>query len=417
MQSKIARREVLASLSLGGLAALFGAGSARAQDRAREKVLVCIFMRGAVDGLSLVVPYNERAYYTERSSIAIARPGAGVGAALDLDGQFGLHPRLGALLPAYQARELCFVHAVGLPRATRSHFDAQDDMESGQPGQSNAADGWLSRLLSLRDSPSLERSIALGPRLPRALSGAAPSLLLKNLASFDLHGPRRSRALLRQGFERLYAGANDVVGQAGLCALSATLGIQRLEPKRYSPENGAVYPKQGLRLRDAAQLIKSGLGVQVVWLDVGGWDTHAGQGGAEGTLGKRLDELASSLAAFRSDLGERFRDVTVLTMTEFGRTVAQNGTGGTDHGHGALMMVLGGAVAGGRVVTKWPGLEPEQRFEGRDLAVTTDFRDLFAEVSGWSLGSSDFSRVFPNYTPSFPGVMRAERVPLTRRIR
>jgi uncharacterized protein (DUF1501 family) len=239
------------------------------------------------------------------------------------------------------------------------------------------------------------------------LSGAAPSLLLKNLASFDLHGPRRSRALLRQGFERLYAGASDAVGQAGRAALSATLGIQKLEPKLYVPENGAVYPKQGLRLRDAAQLIKSGLGVQVVWLDVGGWDTHAGQGGADGTLGKRLEELASSLAAFRSDLGERFVDVTVLTMTEFGRTVAQNGTGGTDHGHGALMMVLGGAVAGGRVLTRWPGLEPEQRFEGRDLAVTMDFRDLFAEVAGRSLGTSDFSRVFPDYAPSFPGVMRA----------
>jgi uncharacterized protein (DUF1501 family) len=173
------------------------------------------------------------------------------------------------------------------------------------------------------------------------------------------------------------------------------------------PENGAEYPQQGLRLRDAAQLIKSNLGVEVVWLDIAGWDTHAGQGGAAGTLAKRLDELARSLAAFRADLGERFADVTVLTMTEFGRTVAQNGTGGTDHGHGSLMMVLGGGVAGGQVAGKWPGLEPEQRFEGRDLAVTTDFRDLFAEVCAHSLGARDFSRIFPSYTPRFPGVMRA----------
>jgi uncharacterized protein (DUF1501 family) len=399
MSVVIARRSVLAGLSVSALSALFGVRPLHAEEAAQQPVLVCIFMRGAADGLSLVVPYNERAYYAERSSIAIGRPGSGDGAALDLDGQFGLHPRLAPLLP--------FVHAVGLPRATRSHFDAQDDMESGQPGETNAPDGWLSRALGLRAAHSLERSVALGPRLPRALSGPAPSLLLRNLASFDLHGPRRSRQVLRQGFERLYASSADAVGQGGSAALSATLTIQRLEPKRYVPENGANYPQAGVRLRDAAELIKSNLGVQVVWLDVPGWDTHAGQGGADGARGKRLDEVARSLAAFRADLGERFQNVTVLTMTEFGRTVAQNGTGGTDHGHGALMMALGGGVAGGRVVGKWPGLEPEQRFEGRDLAVTTDFRDLFAEVSARTLGVSDFARVFPGYTPVFPGVMRA----------
>jgi uncharacterized protein (DUF1501 family) len=405
----IARRELLAGVSLTALSAFFGVRPLRAEDSAAQKVLVCLFMRGAADGLSLVVPYNERAYYQERSSIAIAAPGSASGdsAAIDLDGQFGLHPRLAPLLPAYRAHELAFVHAVGVPIGTRSHFDAQDDMESGQPGDTHAADGWLARALSLHPAHSLERSVALGPRLPRALSGSTPSLLLKNLASFDLHGPPHSRPLLRRGFERLYASSTDAVGQGGSAALAATLTIQRLEPKRYVPENGAEYPQQGLRLRDAAQLIKSNLGVQVVWLDVGGWDTHAGQGGADGTLAKRLDELARSLAAFRADLGERFADVTVLTMTEFGRTVAQNGTGGTDHGHGSLMMVLGGGVAGGQVAGKWPGLEPEQRFEGRDLAVTTDFRDLFAEVSAHSLGARDFSRIFPSYTPRFPGVMRA----------
>jgi uncharacterized protein (DUF1501 family) len=404
---KITRRSMLSGFSVSALSALFGARPLHAEASAAQPVLVCLFMRGAVDGLSMVVPYTERAYYAERSAIAIARPGSGDGAALDLDGQFGLHPRLAPLMPAYRARELAFVHAVGLPRGTRSHFDAQDDMESGEPGGSSAADGWLARALSLSAEHSLERSVALGANLPRALSGSAPSLLLKNLASFDLHGPQRSRALLREGFERLYESSLDAVGRGGNAALSATQSIQRLEPKRYVPENGAIYPQQGLRLRDAAQLIKSSLGVQVVWLDLSGWDTHAGQGGADGALGNRLDELARSLAAFRVDLGERFRNVTVLTMTEFGRTVAQNGTGGTDHGHGALMMVLGGAVAGGRVVGKWPGLEPEQRFEGRDLAVTTDFRDLFAEVSGRSLGIADFSRVFPGYAPAFPGVLRA----------
>ncbi len=403
----VARRDLLAGLSLSALGALFHARPAHAAENAAQPVLVCVFMRGAADGLSLVVPYGERAYYAERSAIAIAPPGSGDGAALDLDGQFGLHPRLAALLPAYRARELAFVHAVGLPGGTRSHFDAQDDMESGEPGRSSSPDGWLGRALALQPAHSLEQSVALGPRLPRALSSAAPSLLLKNLASFDLHGPGRTRPLLRRGFERLYASSPDALGQGGSAALAATLNIQRLEPKRYVPENGADYPEQGSRFSDAAQLIKSNLGVRVVWLDIGGWDTHAGQGGADGTLAKRLDELGRSLAAFRADLGERFSNVTVLTMTEFGRTVAQNGTGGTDHGHGSLMMVLGGGVAGGRVVGKWPGLEPEQRFEGRDLAVTTDFRDLFAEVSARSLSIPDLSRVFPSYTPSFPGVMRA----------
>jgi uncharacterized protein (DUF1501 family) len=402
----LTRRSLLVGSSALALTALLDERSLLGQERASERVLVCLFLRGAVDGLSVCVPYQERAYYAERSSIAIAAPGRAENAALDLDGQFGLHPRLGSLEPAYRARELAIVHAVGLTRATRSHFDAQDDMESGQPGEANAADGWLARALALEATHSLEQSVALGPRLPRALSGAAPSLLVNKLERFDLRGPSRSRALLREGFERLYASAPDLVGQAGRCALSATRAIQSLEPARYVPANGAIYPPQGQRLRDAAQLIKSNLGVRVVWLDVPGWDTHAGQGGADGALGKRLDELGRSLAAFRADLGERFNDVTVLTMTEFGRTVAQNGTGGTDHGHGGLMMVLGGQVAGGRVIGSWPGLEPEQRFEGRDLAVTTDFRDLFAEVSRHALGVRDFSRVFPGHVPSFPGVMR-----------
>ena len=402
----IARRDLLAGLSLSALGALFETRPARAADSAAEPVLVCVFMRGAADGLSLVVPYGERAYYAERSAIAIAPPGSGEGAALELDGQFGLHPRLAPLLPAYRAHELAFVHAVGLPRGTRSHFDAQDDMESGEPGSSNAADGWLGRALAQRPAHSLEQSVALGPRLPRALSGLAPSLLLKNLASFDLHGPGRSRPLLRHGFERLHASSPDALGQGGARHWPRRSTFSASEPKRYVPDNGADYPQQGLRFRDAAQLIKSNLGVRVVWLDIGGWDTHAGQGGATGTLANRLDQLARSLAAFRADLGERFSNVTVLTMTEFGRTVAQNGTGGTDHGHGSVMMVLGGAVAGGRVLGKWPGLEPEQRFEGRDLAVTTDFRDLFAEVSAHSLSIADLSSVFPSYTPAFPGVMR-----------
>jgi len=401
----LSRRELITYGSLTALTAFLRSHSVRAAEAAPERVLVCLFLRGAVDGLSLVVPYQERGYYAARSTIALARPGSGDDAALDLDGQFALHPRLAPLLPAFQAKDLAFVHAVGLPNANRSHFDAQDEMESGQPNASNA-DGWLARALSLEPAHSLERSVALGSNLPRALAGGASSLLLNSLASFDLHGPQASRPLVRRGFERLYSAAKDAAGREGSAALTATRTIQALEPRQYRPENGADYPQAGARLRDAAQLIKSNLGVRVIWLDIGGWDTHAGQGGADGSLAKRLDPLSRSLAAFRADLGSRFEHVTVLAMTEFGRTIAQNGTAGTDHGHGALMMVLGGAVAGGRVVGKWPGLEPEQRFEGRDLAVTTDFRDLFAEVSAHSLGVRDFSSVFPGHVPDFPRVMR-----------
>jgi uncharacterized protein (DUF1501 family) len=336
----------------------------------------------------------------------ISPPGQGEGAALDLDGQFGLHPRLAPLLPLYRARELAFVHAVGLPHGTRSHFDAQDEMELAAADPHAAAEGWLSRALLQLPPGGIERTIVLGDHVPRALSGGGGALLVRSLQGFDLHGPSQLREAVRRGFERLYADSSDALAQGGRDALHATSLLQSLEPKAYQPKNGAIYPDKYKHLRDAAQLIKSSLGVQVIWIDAGGWDTHAGQGGAEGSLAKKLDELARALGAFRSDLDAELARVTLVTMTEFGRTVAQNGTGGTDHGHGSLMMVMGGGVAGGRVAGQWPGLSPEQRFEGRDLAVTTDYRDVLAELCAGRLDVPNLARVFPGYAPRPLGLLR-----------
>jgi uncharacterized protein (DUF1501 family) len=400
-------RRALLGTSLGGLGLLWlDPELAYAERLPGRRVLVCVFQRGALDGLSAVVPYADDHYYRERTQIAIPRPGTGDGAALKLDDQFGLHPSLGPLLPAYRAKELAFVHAVGPTTATRSHFDAQDNMESGGGELTSHADGWLNRCLALQTSPTLQRAVAISGQLPRALSGPENTLALRNLQSFDVRVRTGIRHELRAGFEELYRAGDDRASKGGRQALEVTRTIQSLDPKGYKPEHGARYAKGWNALRDAAQLIKAEIGVELVWLDVGGWDTHTAQAGPKGRLPRALAPMAESLAAFRADLGAHFAHVTVLTMSEFGRTVAQNGSGGTDHGHGTAMMVLGGAVNGGRVVTRWPGLSPEQRFEGRDLAVTTDFRDLFAEVAAHQFGVTSFENIFPDHAPEFVGVMR-----------
>lgn len=403
---RTSRRALLGS-SLGALGLLWlDAGPARAERLPGRRVLVCVFQRGALDGLNAVVPYTDPHYYRERPNIAIPPPGSGRGAARDLDGQFGLHPSLAPLLPAYRAGELAIVHAIGPSTGTRSHFDAQDDMESASHGPGASTDGWLNRCLALGRAEDLRRAVAISGRLPRALSGPAGALSSGSLRHFGVRAPARLRDELDAGFEALYSSRADLVGARGKQALDLTSTIRSLEPDRYRPERGAVYPKAFTALRDAALLIKAEIGVEVIWIDSHGWDTHSAQE-SRSRLPKRLDELARALAAFRTDLGERFEHVTLLTMTEFGRTVAQNGAGGTDHGRGSVMMVLGGAVGGGRVLGRFPGLAPEQRFEGRDLAVTTDYRDLFAEVARHQFGVTSFERIFPRYTPRPLGVMRS----------
>jgi len=372
--------------------------------QAGKKTLVCIFQRGAVDGLNMIVPHGDPFYYRERPRIAIPRPGT-TGGALDLDGHFGLHPALAPLLPLYQSGALAAVHAVGSPDSTRSHFDAQDYMESGTPGVKTTGDGWLNRaLLHARDHADTPfRGVAIGPQLPRALRGAAPSLAIDNLESFGIGGRGEVGDRLTAAFEELYQGsATGIVATSSEEGFEAVKMLRTANPAQYLPANGAEYPRGplGNAMRQIAQLIKSDLGTEIAFADVSGWDTHVNQGAAEGQLANRLTEFGRSLAAFAQDLAERMADVVVLTMSEFGRTVAENGNIGTDHGHATAMMVMGGATRGGRVLGQWPTLDPAKRFEGRDLAVTTDFRDLFAEILTGHLGTVDLGAVFPGYQPA-----------------
>ena len=345
-----------------------------------RKVVVAIFQRGAVDGLNVVVPYGESAYYAARPSIAIPRT-----AAIDLDGFFGVHPSLAPLVPYFKDKSAAFVQAVGSPDATRSHFDAQDFMESGTPGVKITADGFLSRALASRQ-PSPLRAVAIGQTMPRILSGKANALAVADIAKFDM--PDAFRSMYKEAYEPVRI-------------------LKAADPTKLQPENGAVYPAGPFAnsLKQIAQLIKANVGLEVAFTDVGGWDTHAGEGAAQGQLANNLKTFAAAIAAFQKDLGSRRGDVVLVTMSEFGRTVRENGNRGTDHGHGNFMFITGGSVKGGKVYGQWRGLTPEQLFEGRDLAVTTDFRDVFAELLAKQLGVASLKDVFPHYEAKQLGVL------------
>src|SRR5213594_3779598 len=393
-----------------GLDPLFLARAAFATNRLsgyppNRPVLVCLFQRGAVDGLNMIVPHGDALYYRERPRIAV--PATDV---IDLDGYFGLHPRLAPLKQWWDSKSLAAIHAIGSPDATRSHFDAQDYLESGTPGVKATPDGWLNRYCQHdrehQDTPF--RAVAFGPQLPRILAGTAPSLAIDDLQAFGLRAPQpAARDRLTRAFEELYAGsATGLLSTTSREAFAAVQVLKRLDPGQYRPANGADYPrgKLGKALLEIAQLIRADVGLQVAFADVTGWDTHVNQGASEGQLATRLSDLGQALWAFTRDLGERMRDVVVLTMSEFGRTVRENGSSGTDHGHATAMLVLGGPVNGGRVLGKWPGLE------GRGVPVTTDFRDLFAELVARHLGARDLSAIFPGFTPDprrFPGAISA----------
>jgi len=378
----------------------------------RRKQLIAIFQRGAVDGLSVVVPFGEQEYYRVRPTIGIAAPDDSANAAIDLDGFFGLNPRLEALKPLWDARQLAIVHACGSPDSTRSHFDAQDYMERATPGVKTTADGWLNRYLQQRAEGTVSpfRAVSFTSQLPRTLRGSAPALAMTRIGQFDVR-TTASTAGISASFEAEYTAAADhVLNAAGHDAFNAIKMLKTLDPARYQPQHGAEYPRTpfGQSLQQIAQLTKADVGLEVAFAEVGGWDTHVNQGSTQGQLASRLDDFARSIAALVIDLGDRMADTIVLTMSEFGRAVSENGSRGTDHGHGNAMLVIGGSVRGGRVFGRWPGLDVDQRYERRDLAVTTDFRDVFGEIIARHFGVSDIKRVFPGFDGTlerFPGVI------------
>jgi uncharacterized protein (DUF1501 family) len=395
----------------------------------RKKTLICIFQRGAVDGLNMVVPFGEKSYYASRRSIAVNEPSKSVeNSVIDLDGFFGLHPALQPLHDLYGRNELAVIHAVGSPNPTRSHFDAQDFMETATPGVKSTRDGWLNRVLSetahdcadcsgrtldnkqahaadhaagqvaMAGAAAL-RGISLGAETPRAMRGKYPTLAITDLDTFGVAGGRDPS--IEDAYTRIYGSeAGTIVGSAADGAFEAINILKKANITQYSPSSGVNYPQGdfGRSLRQVAQLIKSGVGVEVAFVDIGGWDTHQAQGSGDGQLARRLQELSRGVRALYDDLGDRMNDVVVLTMSEFGRTVRENGTGGTDHGHANCMLVMGGPVKGGKIYGQWPGLAPEQLYEGRDLAVTTDFRDVFGEVVQKHLGAKSLEKVFPGYS-------------------
>ncbi len=366
-------------------------------------ILIAIFQRGAADGLSMVVPFGDRGYAGARPQIAIPAPG-GAEAGIDLDGFFALHPALAPFKPLYDAGHLAVVHAVGSPDNTRSHFDAQDYMESATPGDKGTKDGWLNRYLRDKADPKASpfRAVAFSPYLPRALTGPAPAVAMTRIADFGVRAGRESDQAAR-GFEAVYAGGfDDLLDGTAREAFEAVKMLRKANPQQYAPEGGASYPQTpfGQAMLQIAQLIKADVGLEVAFTDLGGWDTHANQGAGRGQLADRLGEFSRGIAAFHRDLGDRMRNVVVLTMTEFGRTMRQNGTGGTDHGHASCLFAVGGPVKGGKVYGKWPGLGTEQLYEGRDLALTTDFRDVFAEVAARHMGAADLKAIFPGFTPN-----------------
>jgi len=362
--------------------------------------LVVIFQRGAADGLNIVVPHAEASYYMMRPSINIAKTQV-----IDLNGFFGLHPALDPFKPLWDQGHLAIVHAAGSPDTTRSHFDAQDYMESGTPGVKATTDGWLNRTLQTEpvasDSPF--RAVALGTSLPRILAGKAPAVAVSNVNGFGVGGANPNAAPLGDSFEAMYAQSVDSILQGTAQeTFEAVKMLKSATPQRYTPAPGANYPKGrfGDALRQTAQLIKANLGVQVAFTDIGGWDNHVNEGAAEGQLANVLRDFAQSIAAFWIDLGALAEETVVITMSEFGRTARENGNRGTDHGHANVMFVFGGPVRGRRVYGHWPGLDPSQLYEGRDLALTTDFRRVVGEAVARHLGNHDLNAVFPGFDNS-----------------
>ncbi len=399
----------LASFGLMSVAPNFLHQFANAQTLAdkngKKKILITIFQRGAVDGLNMVVPYGESEYYDLRRNIAVAKPNQADGA-IDLNGFFGLHPSLKPFETFWKNKQLAVIHSVGSPDNTRSHFDAQDYMEAGTPGVKSTRDGWLNRILQTTQAPkdSPFRAVAMAQQTPRSMIGRAATVSMTNLSDFAIRAGAYT-ASVQGGFEAAWEqNAKDSLGDTGKETFEAVKFLKQANPSQYQPSNGATYPNSpfGQSLRQIAQMIKAGIGLEVAFTDTPGlnWDTHANEGNGRGQLANLLRDFGASIAALATDLGKKLDDVVILTMSEFGRTARQNGSNGTDHGHGNAMFVLGNSVKGGKVYGDWKGLKSGELFQERDLDVTTDFRDIFGEIAYKHLGIKDLKKLFPNYQAS-----------------
>lgn len=398
----LSRRDLLklsAAAALGGIQVATVAAQPRAGAKAPARFVV-VLLRGGMDGLSMVVPHGDAGYYQARSTIALPRPGEADGL-LPLDRMFGLHPAMAPLHPFWESRQLAFVHASGSPDPTRSHFDAQDFMESGVPGNKSAPGGWLNRLAGVLAGPNATpasqrmHALNLGPTMPRIFSGPALVTSMDSLrgASKLADGSRTAEA-----FARLYQGQDDLsrnVQEAAQARMEAQDKLASDDPK--ADIGGIPLPALARSTAQLGQLMAREPRVRLAFVPVAGWDTHASQGASKGALATRFGLLAQALEALTTELGEGLQDTTILVLSEFGRTVKQNGNNGTDHGHGNVAMLLGGGVRGGKVHGEWPGLEAPALYQGRDLAITTDFRDIVADVleQRFRLGDAELARVLP----------------------
>ena len=366
-----------------------------ADGSAARGTLVVIFQRGGMDGLNAVVPHGDADYYRLRPTIAVPRPGGGNGA-LDLDGFFGLHPALAPLLPLYRAGELAFVHATGYRHDSRSHFECQDHIERGTLHLHEITSGWLNRHLAVVGGDANFQAIGFGGAVQASLRGVAPVVGVGGIADFRLDTASAQKAALATALSGLH-DAETLLAATSLQALAAVDELAAADPAQFPVEGGAAYPagRFGAQLRELAQIIKAGMGLEVACVDIGGWDHHAAIGQV---LPPLLTELAQGLLALRTDLGARMADVTVVTLTEFGRRAYQNGSGGTDHGSAFASLVLGGGVNGGHVYADWPGLRDADLFNG-DLNVSVDYRTWLAELLQKRAGNGDVASVFPEFVP------------------
>lgn len=372
-------------------------------------ILVCVFMRGAADGLNLVVPYGDKNYYSARDTLAIKEPRTrDAQSVIDLDGFFGLHPTLAPFKDIWDTKQLAIVHAVGSPDPTHSHFDAMDFMERGTPGEKAMPTGWIGRHLAqvATNNKSPFRAVGMGTLLQQALRGPVSATALQSISDFHLRGDNRQVQQFQTALASLYDG-DGFIESEGKQTLQTINDLSTLAQSNYAPANGAKYPDTafGRGMQSVAQLIKAGMGLEVACVDLGGWDTHVQQGGTDGQMPRLMDEFVKGISAFYADMQDDMKRITLVTMTEFGRRVQENTSHGTDHGHASVMFALGGGIKGGKVYGEWPGLARENLYGPGDLAITTDFRDVLGEILTKRLGNSNLASVFPSYsTYKFRGI-------------